>query len=63
MINIDGTLEDLQQIGEKRSYIITNEVYNFNEFWMYGIGCTVILGFVFYNYKYLSALSPKKEAK
>ena len=42
---------------------MTNEFYNFNKFWKYGMGCTVILGFVAYNYGYLSALSPKKEAK
>jgi len=63
MINIDGTFEDLPKIGDKRSYIITNEVFNFNEFWQWGMGCTVILGFVAYNLGYLSALSPKKEAK
>jgi hypothetical protein len=42
---------------------MTNEFYNFNEFWKYGMGCTVILGFVAYNFCYSSALSPKKEAK
>lgn len=42
---------------------MTNEFYNFNEFWKYGMGCTVILGFVAYNAAYFSALSPKKEAK
>ena len=51
MIFINGSAENLQ-IGERRSYIMTNEVYNLNEFWKYGIGCTVVMGFIVYNVGY-----------
>jgi hypothetical protein len=61
MIYINGSAEHLE-IGERKSYIMTNEVYNLNEFWKYGIGCTAIMGFIAYNHGYFTALSPKKEA-
>jgi hypothetical protein len=49
MISIDGTTEQLQ-IGERRSYIVTNELHNIDSFWRWSVGIAILLGIAAYNY-------------
>jgi hypothetical protein len=48
------------EVGERKSFIITNEVHNFDPFWKTGVGAIVLLGFIAYYHGYRVGLKASK---
>lgn len=50
MIFVNGSSLTNMEVGQRKSFIVTNEIHNFDAFWKTGVCAMVILGFIAYNF-------------
>lgn len=51
MVVVNGTAANMK-IGERQTFIMTNEIHNMDDFWLSGITYMVIIGFKAFSYGY-----------